>query len=100
MQIAYYEALGLDGLRAYKATVEYLRAQGLPVIADVKRGDIAKTAEMYARAHFTGELEADWMTLAPYMGLDSIEPYAAVHARKRQGRVRPVPHLESRCKGF
>ena len=49
VQIAYYEALGLDGLRAYKATVEYLRAQGLPVIADVKRGDIAKTAEMYAR---------------------------------------------------
>ena len=42
MQIAYYEALGLDGLRAYKDTVEYLRAQGLPVIADVKRGDIAK----------------------------------------------------------
>ena len=67
---------GLDGLRAYKDTVEYLRAQGLPVIADVKRGDIAKTAEMYARAHFTGELEVDWMTLAPYMGLDSIEPYA------------------------
>lgn len=76
VQIAYYEALGLDGLRAYKDTVEYLRAQGLPVIADVKRGDIAKTAEMYARAHFTGELEVDWMTLAPYMGLDSIEPYA------------------------
>ena len=76
VQIAYYEALGLDGLRAYKDTVEYLRAQGLPVIADVKRGDIAKTAEMYAKAHLDGEFEADFVTLAPYMGLDSIEPYA------------------------
>ena len=75
VQIAYYEALGLDGLRAYQQTVEYLRKNDLPVIADVKRGDIAKTAEMYAKAHFTGELEVDWMTLAPYMGLDSIAPY-------------------------
>ena len=75
VQIAYYEALGLDGMLAYKSTLEYLRREGLVAIADIKRGDIAKTAEMYARAHFTGELEADWMTLAPYMGLDSIEPY-------------------------
>lgn len=85
VQIAYYEALGLDGLRAYKDTVEYLRAQGLPVIADVKRGDIAKTAEMYARAHFTGELEVDWMTLAPYMGLDSITPYTKYMTEKGKG---------------
>lgn len=76
VQIAYYEALGLDGMLAYKSTLEYLRREGLVAIADIKRGDIAKTAEMYARAHFTGELEVDWMTLAPYMGLDSIEPYA------------------------
>ena len=75
VQIAYYEALGLDGLRAYAATLQAVRAAGVPVIADIKRGDIAKTAEMYAKAHFTGELEADVITLAPYMGLDSLAPY-------------------------
>lgn len=75
VQIAYYEALGLDGLRAYADTLALVRAAGVPVIADIKRGDIAKTAEMYAKGHFTGELEADLVTLAPYMGLDSISPY-------------------------
>lgn len=75
VQIAYYESLGLDGLRAYKETLDYVKAAGMPVIADVKRGDIAKTAEMYAKAHFSGDFEVDYITLAPYMGLDSIQPY-------------------------
>jgi len=75
VQIAYYESLGLDGMRAYAETLRLARATGLPVIADIKRGDIAKTAEMYAKAHFTGDFEADLITLAPYMGLDSIRPY-------------------------
>ena len=75
VQIAYYEALGLDGLFAYKETLAAVRAAGRLVIADIKRGDIAKTAEMYARAHFEGDFEADLVTLAPYMGLDSIRPY-------------------------
>ena len=75
VQIAYYESLGLDGIRAYKATLDYVKAAGMPVIADIKRGDIAKTAEMYAKAHFEGDFEADFITLAPYMGLDSIRPY-------------------------
>ena len=44
VQIAYYEALGLDGMLAYKSTLEYLRREGLVAIADIKRGDIAKTA--------------------------------------------------------
>lgn len=75
VQIAYYESLGLDGMRAYAETLRMVRETGLPVIADIKRGDIAKTAEMYAKAHFTGDFEADLITLAPYMGLDSISPY-------------------------
>ena len=75
VQIAYYEALGLDGMRAYAETLRLARESGRPVIADIKRGDIAKTAEMYAKAHFTGDFEADLITLAPYMGLDSISPY-------------------------
>ena len=75
VQIAYYESLGLDGIRAYKETLDYVKAAGMPVIADIKRGDIAKTAEMYAKAHFEGDFEADFITLAPYRGLDSIRPY-------------------------
>ena len=72
VQIAYYESYGLDGMLAYKNTLAYLREKNLIAIADVKRGDIAKTAEMYAKAHFEGDFEADFMTLAPYMGMDSI----------------------------
>jgi orotidine 5''-phosphate decarboxylase, subfamily 2 len=75
VQIAYYEAYGIDGLVAYKRTLEYARAAGSPVIADIKRGDIAQTASMYAKAHFEGDFESDFITLSPYMGIDSIEPY-------------------------
>lgn len=75
LQIAYYEAMGLAGLKAYKRTLEYLREKKLLSIADVKRGDIAATAKEYAKAHFTGDFEADFMTLSPYMGFDSITPY-------------------------
>lgn len=75
VQIAYYEALGIEGLMAYKETLEYLREKDAIIIADIKRGDIAKTAEMYAKAHFTGDFEADFITLNPYMGMDTIEPF-------------------------
>ena len=75
VQIAYYEAYGMAGLRAYTRTLAYLREKKAVIIADIKRGDIAKTAEMYAKAHFTGEFEADFITLSPYMGLDSLSPY-------------------------
>lgn len=75
VQIAYYEALGIEGLLAYKDTLEYLREKDAIIIADIKRGDIAKTAEMYAKAHFTGDFEADFITLNPYMGMDTIEPF-------------------------
>lgn len=75
VQIAYYEALGLAGLIAYKNTLQYLREKDAIIIADIKRGDIAATASQYAKAHFTGDFEADFITLSPYMGMDSIEPY-------------------------
>ncbi|AXU11031.1 orotidine-5'-phosphate decarboxylase [Parvimonas micra] len=74
-QIAYYEANGLEGLIAYKRTLRYLKEKGLLSIGDVKRGDIASTAKEYAKAHFKGEFEADFITLNPYMGMDSITPY-------------------------
>ena len=85
VQIAYYEALGLAGLIAYKNTLQYLREKDAIIIADIKRGDIAATASQYAKAHFTGDFEADFITLSPYMGMDSIEPY--------------MPYMESSKKG-
>lgn len=75
LQIAYYEAYGLEGLRAYSRTLKYLKEKSLLSIADVKRGDISKTAEMYAKAHFDGDFEADFITLNPYMGFESMDPY-------------------------
>ena len=85
VQIAYYEALGLEGLIAYKNTLKYLKEKEAISIADIKRGDIAATATMYAKAHFEGDFEADFITLSPYMGMDSIEPY--------------MPYFESGDKG-
>ena len=85
VQIAYYESLGLQGLQAYRDTLAYLRQKGQIVIADIKRGDIAKTAEMYAKGHFTGDFEADFVTLAPDMGLDSISPYLPYAEKQGKG---------------
>jgi orotidine-5'-phosphate decarboxylase len=78
-QIAFYEALGAPGFRAYHETVIAAQEKGLLVIADVKRGDIGSTAEAYAEGHF-GLVGADAMTVNPYLGRDSLEPYLA-HCR-------------------
>lgn len=85
VQIAYYEALGLAGLNAYAKTLKYLREKSLITIADIKRGDISDTAKMYAKAHFEGDFEADFITLSPYMGLDSIEPYMSYLESGKKG---------------
>ena len=84
-QIAMYEQFGIEGLKAYDRTVKYCQQKGLIVIGDIKRGDIAKTAEMYAMGHFTGDFEADFVTLAPYMGLDSISPYLPYAEKQGKG---------------
>lgn len=75
IQIAYYEAYGIKGLIAYRKTLEYIKNLNSLSIGDIKRGDISSTAEMYAKAHLEGEFEADFITLNPYMGFDSIIPY-------------------------
>jgi len=103
-QIACYEEMGLDGLRAYARTLEYARSRGALVIADVKRGDIADTAARYAKAHFSGDFEADFVTLSPYMGMDSVEPWleaarpggkgAFVLARTSNKGMRDFEYLE------
>ncbi len=86
VQSAYYEALGLEGLKAYSNTLKYIKENDLISIADIKRGDISKTAEMYAAGHFTGDFEADFVTLNPYMGInDSLEPFMKYIKEKNKG---------------
>lgn len=74
--LAFYEAFGLEGLIAFDKTVRYLR-ENYPdqfIIADAKRGDIGNTSAMYARTFFE-EYEVDAVTVAPYMGEDSVTPF-------------------------
>jgi len=85
VQIAYYEEMGLAGLSAYSQTLRYIREKGGLAIADVKRGDIADTALRYAKGHFAGDFEADFVTLSPYMGMDSIEPWLEAARDKGKG---------------
>lgn len=75
VQVACYEALGLDGMKAFANTVRYARSKGSIVISDVKRGDISSTAAQYAQGHFTGDFETDIITVNAYMGEDAISPY-------------------------
>jgi orotidine-5'-phosphate decarboxylase len=75
LQIACYEALGIEGLKAYSRTLHFIRENRKIVIGDVKRGDILITAELYAKAHFSGDFEVDFVTMNPYLGIDSIRPY-------------------------
>lgn len=70
---AFYEALGLDGMRILKETIDYIGKDHF-VIADAKRGDIGNTSRYYASFAFH-TLGADSVTVAPYMGADSVEPF-------------------------
>ena len=85
-QIAFYEELGADGIRAYEATILHAQAKGLLVISDAKRGDIGATAEAYARAHLGSMgFEADALTVNPYMGRDTLEPFLKTAAANGGG---------------
>ncbi|MDR3019759.1 MAG: orotidine-5'-phosphate decarboxylase [Treponema sp.] len=78
VQIAYYEEMGIDGLKTYSQTLKYIREKNGIAIADIKRGDIADTARRYANAHFSGDFEADFVTLNPYMGMDTLDPWLEI----------------------
>lgn len=74
--LAFYESLGVKGWIAFEKTVTYIK-ENYPdqfIIADAKRGDIGNTSEMYARSFFD-ELNIDSVTVAPYMGEDSVKPF-------------------------
>ena len=74
--LAFYESLGLQGWDVLERTVKYIRTNypNQFIIADAKRGDIGNTSAMYARTFF-GNMDVDSVTVAPYMGEDSITPF-------------------------
>ena len=74
--LAFYESLGVDGWRSLEKTVQYIRATYPDqfIIADAKRGDIGNTSSMYAKAFFEA-MDFDSVTVAPYMGEDSVKPF-------------------------
>ena len=74
--LAFYESMGSFGLQAFEKTVEYIQTNYPDqfIIADAKRGDIGNTSDMYARSFFE-HLKVDALTVAPYMGCDSVLPF-------------------------
>ncbi len=78
LNTAFYEAYGIKGWKALEKTINYINANHPKIfsIADAKRGDIGNTSTMYAKAFFE-DLNFDSVTVAPYMGSDSVEPFLA-----------------------
>ncbi|TMD50767.1 MAG: orotidine-5'-phosphate decarboxylase [Chloroflexi bacterium] len=88
-QLAFFEALGADGIRAFEEVCAYARAAELLVIADGKRGDVGSTARAYAAAYLErGDAQsplADALTVNPYLGRDAVEPFLAACRRDGGG---------------
>ena len=90
-QAAFFEELGPDGCLALARVIRYARNAGLIVICDAKRGDIGTTAEAYARAYLAGSdpqaapWHADALTVNPYLGRDTLEPFVKVATERGAG---------------
>ena len=90
-QAAFFEEWGPDGCLALARVIRYARSKGLIVICDGKRGDIGTTAEAYARAYLAGAdplaapWQADALTVNPYLGKDTLEPFVKVAAERGAG---------------
>ncbi len=94
LQIAMYEQFGIEGLKAYKKTVDYCKEKGLVVIGDVKRGDIGSTSAAYAVGHLGkvqvgsrtyAAFDEDFATVNPYLGTDGIKPFLDVCRQEKKG---------------
>jgi orotidine-5'-phosphate decarboxylase len=89
LQLACFETMGSDGMRAFEHVCEYARTAGLLVFADGQRGDIGSTARAYASAYLEpgpgGEPPVDALTVNPYLGSDSVEPLVAACRRSGAG---------------
>jgi orotidine-5'-phosphate decarboxylase len=88
-QLAFFEALGADGVAAFEEVCAYARSAGLLVIGDAKRGDIGSTARAYAEAYIQARDGdpplVDALTVNPYLGEDSLEPFFAACRRSGTG---------------
>lgn len=93
-QIAMYEQFGLEGLKAYKKTIDYCRSKGLVVIGDIKRGDIGSTSAAYAAGHLGkvkvgsqtyAAFDEDFATVNPYLGSDGVVPFLDVCREEKKG---------------
>jgi orotidine-5'-phosphate decarboxylase len=85
-QLAFFELLGPEGMAAFDEVCAYARRAGLLVIADGKRGDIGSTARAYSAAYLEGESpRADALTVNPWLGRESVEPYLAAARRNGAG---------------
>jgi orotidine-5'-phosphate decarboxylase len=89
LQLGFFEALGADGAAAFEEVCDYARAADLFLIADGKRGDIGSTARAYADAYLErrgdAEPRVDALTVNPYLGSDSVEPFLAACRRSGAG---------------
>ena len=93
-QIAMYEQFGIEGLIAYKKTVDYCKSKGLVVIGDIKRGDIGSTSAAYAVGHLGkvqvgsesyAPFDEDFATVNPYLGTDGVKPFIDVCKEEKKG---------------
>lgn len=93
-QIAMYEQFGIEGMKAYKKTIDYCKEKDLVVIGDIKRGDIGSTSAAYAVGHLgrvtVGShtyvpFDEDFATLNPYMGTDAVKPFMDVCREEKKG---------------
>ena len=93
-QIAMYEQFGIEGLKAFKKTVDYAKSKDLVVIGDIKRGDIGSTSQAYAVGHVgtvtVGSktyvpFDEDFVTVNPYLGTDGVKPFVDVCKETNKG---------------
>lgn len=93
-QVAMYEQFGIEGMKAFKKTVDYCKSKDLVVIGDVKRGDIGSTSAAYAVGHLGhvtvgskkyAPFDEDFATVNPYLGSDGIKPFLEVCKEEKKG---------------
>lgn len=93
-QIAMYEQFGIEGMKAFKKTVDYCHEKDLVVIGDIKRGDIGSTSAAYAAGHLGTvqigsktyrSFDEDFATVNPYLGTDGVKPFADVCREEKKG---------------
>lgn len=85
-QLAFFEVLGLQGFKILEEVCALARTQGVPVILDAKRGDIGSTAEAYAQAWLMGDHAGHALTVNPFLGFQTLQPFVKV-AREEGGAL-------------